>query len=1093
MREKGTALAIVCCLIVIFMVAASGAAGQGAATSSLSGRVTDQSGAVVPGAKVTVRNVDTNTARSVETNEFGDYRALLLQPGNYEVTVEVAGFTTFRRSGIQLEVGNAATVNVALSVAGSEQVVTVTEDAPVVDVEKQGYTATVSQVSVENLPINGRRWENFVLLTPTVAPDGDFGLVSYRGISGLYNNNMVDGADNNQAFFSEARGRTRTSYTVSLASIKEFQVGVSNFSAEFGRAAGGTVNAITKSGSNTFHGEAFYFIRDAALNAAEPISNAQGFQKQDDRRQQYGLNFGGPLMQDKLFYFLSYDEQHRNFPGIAVSTRDVTDSMGRLFIDPNFDVSSICSVTTVGLARCEGARQVLLAELGPFDRKGLNNVALGKLDYHLNEQHTIGGQYNWHKWRSPNGIQTQDRTNDTPLANGFDGVRTDLLLVRWTAIPGATTVNSFRFQFGRDLNFQLPNAPGPSVTHNSQLDIDGGGMRDFLPRPQFPNEKRFQFTDNFSWVRGNHVWKFGGDINYVRELEVNLFRGGGVFDYRSFEAFAKDVPLAGIAPFIDSNPANTGKHYQTFTQAFALTGGTAIPRIFFTTTDWNFYVADTWKITPTVTLTSGLRYEYTDLPQPPQSIFQSPTADFLSLPSNLQQQAMQINQDSNNLGPRLSLAWDVRGSQRTVVRAGYGMYYGRTSNSALARGLFENNAISTQEILLDGNRNQSSRTADAAAPVFPNTFCTPALGTPGQQSTCTPPAGVTGSSQFSAFSPDFVRPLIHMAELEVQQAISTNMSVSISYLMSRGLHLPVFNDINFNPPNGVDTVTYVDASSGTILGGPFNFYDGPRPVLTFGQILEAQSTATSWYHAMVLRFQRRLSGGLQFDTHYTWSKALDDGQNSFTFFATFPHLFDPFDRSADYGPSDFDIRHKFVSNFYWDPPFERIGNTAVRNLLDGFLFSGILTARGGRALSIDLDGSVPRSLGGATFFTTNGTGGGSRVPWIGRNSGFGTNFVSFDFRVTREFRVTEGSRLVLAWEAFNLLNKTNFTGYDTDAFEEVGARLCSATVTTNCMAAASDSARFLNIDTLSGFPNPTAASNTLSGPREMQLAVKFRW
>ena len=178
----------------------------------------------------------------------------------------------------------------------------------------------VGETAISNLPINGRRWENFVLLGPAVTNDGGFGLVSYRGISGLYNNNTVDGADNNQAFFSEARGRTRTSYSISQAAIKEFQVGISNFSAEFGRAAGGTVNAVTKSGTNRSRGEAFYFLREDSFTSADPFFPA-GVDRPEERRQQFGVALGGAITPNKLFYFVNYDQQLRDFPVLRASER----------------------------------------------------------------------------------------------------------------------------------------------------------------------------------------------------------------------------------------------------------------------------------------------------------------------------------------------------------------------------------------------------------------------------------------------------------------------------------------------------------------------------------------------------------------------------------------------------------------------------------------------------------------------------------------------------------------------------------------------------------------------------------------------------
>ncbi len=288
------------------VICLSGAAfAQTAATGNIEGVVTDASGGVLPGVTVVVKNTETNVAREVTSDSGGRYRATALQPGTYEVTANLAGFQAPALGRIEVLVGQTQAVDVAMRPAGVTEAVTVTGESPLIDTQRTDVSNVVGERAIENLPINGRRWENFVLLGPAVTNDGNFGLVSYRGISGLYNNNTVDGADNNQAFFSEARGRTRTSYSISQAAIKEFQVGVSNFSAEFGRAAGGTVNAITKSGTNTFHGEGFYFLRDDKFQAQDPFTPI----KPDERRQQFGVSTGGPLRADKVFYFVNYDQQ----------------------------------------------------------------------------------------------------------------------------------------------------------------------------------------------------------------------------------------------------------------------------------------------------------------------------------------------------------------------------------------------------------------------------------------------------------------------------------------------------------------------------------------------------------------------------------------------------------------------------------------------------------------------------------------------------------------------------------------------------------------------------------------------------------------
>jgi hypothetical protein len=208
--------------------------------------VTDATGGVLPGVTVTIRNMDTNVTRETVTEGNGRYRAAALQPGRYEVSATLSGFQVQPASNIEVQIGQTAPVDLKMHPAGIAETVTVSGEAPVIDTRRTDVSNVIGEQALENLPVTGRRWDNFVLLSPGVTNDGNFGLVSYRGISGLYNNNMVDGIDNNQAFFSEARGRTRIAYSISESAIKEFQVGVSNMSAEFGRSAGGTVNAVTK-------------------------------------------------------------------------------------------------------------------------------------------------------------------------------------------------------------------------------------------------------------------------------------------------------------------------------------------------------------------------------------------------------------------------------------------------------------------------------------------------------------------------------------------------------------------------------------------------------------------------------------------------------------------------------------------------------------------------------------------------------------------------------------------------------------------------------------------------------------------------------
>ncbi|HJU54037.1 MAG TPA: carboxypeptidase regulatory-like domain-containing protein, partial [Pyrinomonadaceae bacterium] len=309
------------CFATLLVFALSAVAlAQSTTTGAIEVKVQDPNGAVVPNATIAVRNVETNQETTATTDDEGRARVVNLQPGTYTVTVNASGFGAFTQERIVVEVGVATPIEANLAIGETTGQVEVTAEAPVINTSQQDFSSNINQTSINELPINGRRWSNFALLTPGTAPDGAFGLISFRGVSGLLNNNTVDGGDNNQAFFSEERGRTRIPYVVSQASIREFQVNTSNYSAEYGRAAGGVVNAVTKSGTNEFHGQVFFYDRDNRWGAR----NAFAFQtlpsgervglKPTDRRLQFGGVIGGPIVRDRHFFFFNYDGQRNTQP-----------------------------------------------------------------------------------------------------------------------------------------------------------------------------------------------------------------------------------------------------------------------------------------------------------------------------------------------------------------------------------------------------------------------------------------------------------------------------------------------------------------------------------------------------------------------------------------------------------------------------------------------------------------------------------------------------------------------------------------------------------------------------------------------------------
>lgn len=989
---------------------------QTAATGNIEGVVTDPTGAVLPGVAVVVRNTETNATREAVTDGDGRYRASALPPGIYEVTVSLSGFSAKPISNIAVLVGQTHPVDVRMSPAGLTETIEVRADASVVDTARTDVSTVVGERAIANLPINGRRWENFVLLSPGVTNDGGFGLVSYRGVSGLYNNNTIDGVDNNQAFFSEARGRTRASYSVSQAAIREFQVGVSNFSAEFGRAAGGTVNAVTRSGTNTSRGEAFYFIRDDAFMAREPFATTVP----DERRQQFGVSAGGPIRTDKLFYFVNFDQQLRTFPGF-VRTSNPT------FYDQ--------SCTAPG---CDATKEFFRSLEGFFDREGNNRIFFGKIDAPINNRHTLTAQYNLHRWNSDNGIQTQPILNGTAnSANGEDIVKTDFAVVSLNSVLSQRWLNEFRTQIGRDFEAQNPNSEGPSTTVTGGISF---GMPNFLPRPKYPDERRYQVINNVTYYAGAHSLKAGLDINYVTQDIINLFQGGGVYSYGNLQSIAADCPKgsSGCTPLAD---ANRGRHYNNYIQQFDLRGGDLRGDAYFTTTDYNFFLQDTWNATARVTVNAGVRYEYQKLPQPGEAEVKG-----IVLNGNpAYPQTTSFNQDKNNWGPRVGVTYDVLGDHSTMVRGGYGLYFGRTSNSVLFSAL-TNNAVTFA--------TYSFNATSAGAPTYPEVLTAP-------------PTGPGSRPNIQFLSPELERPEVHMADLVLERQLPWDITGSASYLYSRGTHLPTFIDRNLPAPNA--EITYV--LNGQSLG-TFPFYRGSRPDAAIGSAIEVVSDVESTYHALVLAANKRFSQGLLFNVNYTLSKARDTGQNSTTFISNFMTVFDPNNIAAEEGLSNTDRRHRFVASWHYAPAF-----------LYGVQVGGVFTAESGLPLDATIASGGLTGTGAVLTTASNGAGGSFRAPFEERNAYRQDGRKTLDFRLSKEFDLGGRKRIVALAEAFNLFNWRNNTGFSNTKYRSVGNAVYNPATNTVTM----------NLTEDAGFGRPTAASNTLFGPRDAQLGLKFLW
>lgn len=1024
---------------------------QSTVTGAIGGTVTDPNKAVVPGATVKVVNIGTNQEASATADGEGRFRVANLQPGAYSVTVNASGFGEFKLERTVVEVGSVTNVNAQLAVGSTNVGIDVVADAPVINTEANDASTNINQTSINELPINGRRWSNFAVLTPATTPDGNFGLISFRGISGLLNNSTVDGGDNNQAFFSEERGRTRIGYSTSQSAIREFQVNTSNYSAEYGRAAGGVVNAVTKSGTNDFHGDLFYYQRNNKWGARNPLATqsvlVNGVStiiaiKPEDVRHQFGGGVGGPIVKDKLFFFFSYDEQRRDFPGLGI------------FSNPNY-LNTVNRTTLMAAPRNLTTAQIdsvlgfLNSLTGTVPRKGDQRIIFPKIDWQINSQNSLAVSYNRLRWKSPAGIQTQATNTRGRASFGDDFVEIDSLIARVNTVT-SRVLNEFRFQYGRDNEFQNSQPPiagepmtaingsAPSVFLTGGLEF---GKPTFLERKAFPDEKKLQFADTMTVLAGKHSIRFGTDIVYTKDLLDNLRFESGGYSYNNINDFIIDylnwrTPLAAGTTCTTSTRTAGRCYTSNFNQGFGPTASQL------KTWDIAFFAQDDWRVSPRFTVNLGLRWEYEKFPGA-----QNPNASTIMIPNTnytLNQATSNMPSDKNNFGPRIGLAYDITGDGKTSIRGGYGIYFGRAINSTISNALVNTGA--------PGGQAQVS-IAPASGPVFPNVLTSATAG--------------TAAIQF--YGPNFALPEIHQGDIIFERQIARNTAVSVSYLFSQGRKLPTFFDRNLSPPTS--TITY------TVVNGPLNgrtvtipVFTGARPGTGFAQLTEIASAVSSDYNALVLQANRRFTGGLQFQVSYTYAKSTDTNQTSTTFTAN-NSPFNVFDLSSERSISNFDVRQKFVASAVYSPKV-KTDNKFAKALLNDWTISPIYVYYSGRPINPFTSGNAPIST---TAGGINGSGGTNRFPLLPRNSFREPNLWNMDLRLSRRIAFNERFKLELLAEAFNIFNRFQATDFATTAYN-VGGTAAAPTLTFR-----------------TDFLNVTGAGATLYRERQVQLSVRFQF
>ncbi len=599
-------------LFAVLAFSSQGYAQTGSHSGRLEGSVVDPGGSLVSGAQIQLRNPDNGAVDTESTDEHGHFIFPALPPGTYQATVSASGFPKAIFSHVVVNVGTTSELAVKLSAVVMEEASGASNKEVVrIDNSTSALSTVVDERAIGVLPLNGRNFVDFVLLTPGSTTDGDFGQISFNGIAGNFNNYTVDGANNNNAFYAQQIGRTSIPFQFSEDVIKEFQVTSTGFEAEFGQAGGGLVNIVTKDGGNALHGDGYYYLLDSALSANDSVNNASGIAKPNNRRQQFGGTVSGPILRDRLFYIANYEGQVRNEPIFANN------------------------LLPAGFLAANPGLQSLLTGTGVNPRSFNQNTAFGKVQGTFNDKNSFSATYNFQRFRSPHGYFSSPTSTGDGLSL-TDGATSSFAQFSLQTTFNSTTVNELTLHLGQDTHFDLPDTAPASPTITIQNPDTGavyGGNRFQLTG----SDRRYQARDNFSKLLGKHMIKAGVDFNLNHDHDYFVYAPKGEYRF---------ADLASVA---------TGD-FELYLQSFGP------PTVAFTSPTYSFFAQDEYRATNRLSLNYGLRYDLQVLPQP--SICNPGLALTCKIPFS-----------HDNFAPRAGFAYSFGPDSKTVLRGSFGLFY----------------------------------------------------------------------------------------------------------------------------------------------------------------------------------------------------------------------------------------------------------------------------------------------------------------------------------------------------------------------------------------------------------------------------------
>ena len=1000
MTGKATTGVLVACLIVLGVVPSPGQT----VGASLRGMVTDTTGAALPGATVTILNLGTGASRELQTDSAGRYTVPVLPPGDYEVHVTLTGFQPFARRGLRLAVGQDAAIDVKLELGTVAEEITVTGDAPRIDLTSGAVSGLVTDQQIRDLPLNGRSFQQLALLqvgvTAALAAGNDVvggrtPKISINGARPEQNNFLLDGTDINNVY-NKTPGSV-AGVLLGVEAVLEFQVLSNAYSAEFGRSAGGVINAVTRSGTNRVHGSAFEFHRNSAFDAKNYF-DPKDKPIPEFNRNQFGGVIGGPLIRDRTFYFAAYEGLIERL-GITGIT-NVPDANARQGILPGGRTVALHPAVPRyidlffpepnGRSLGGGIAEHLFTLTQPTDEHFLQ----GRID------HRIGGDDQlFVRYTISDGKVDRQAANKPPVGFVQESSRNQYLTAEHQRVFSPTFLNTARFGINRsvsladnvrtiDIPADMAWVPGEPMGYFTISGVVTEALGDFrLPRNDRLNN--FQWGDTLFITRGRHSMRVGGQAQYLQFNQETVSQRGAILNFANLEAFltgrpfGADVALPGLVDPV--------RNYRQWL--------------------FGFFAQDDIRLNNRVSVNAGLRYEFVTVP--------TEANGKISNLRNVMDPELTVgdpwhdNPSLKNFAPRLGVAWDPFGDGKTSVRGGFGIFH---------------DEILPKYYFFSGSLNPPFTTRTSITnPPFPNIIAN-----------FDPNAPVRAQLQTVNF--DLQTPYMMQFNVNVQRALPGNFDVMIGYVGSRGKNLIRLGDANLAPEQIVNGVKVYRPELG-------------RRNPNFTGIWQRVTDAESFYDALQLSVVKQYSNSFRAQVSYTWSESIDDasGINSQDFGNVVQYGMDWYDREADRGLSAFHAAHNFTYNWTWDLPFGRSLTGLPGVLLKGWQVNNVGTLMTGHPFTVRNGFNRSGNLNTTSFSMHDRPNikpgcdpilGGPDRYWdiacfelqpanthgnSGRNSLIGPGLVAIDLALVKTFPVGGTRSLQFRAEVFNVPNRPNFS------------------------------------------------------------------